>query len=110
MKTDSLFYKLFQQAPQQVLELTGKEQANEENRPFRPKLIKQTAIRLDSVSVHACVLSSPIILLPLMLMLMPGLSWAFASLVGVYLCDLSQVIGMVTTAALFTAPIFRKNQ
>jgi lipopolysaccharide transport system permease protein len=34
-----------------------------------------------------------------------GFSWIFASL-GVYLRDLSQAMGMVTTVALFLAPVF----
>jgi predicted transposase YdaD len=44
MKTDSLFYKLFQQAPQLVLELAGMEQASTENYQFRSEEIKQTAL------------------------------------------------------------------
>lgn len=50
------------------------------------------------------ILLVPLVLLPLMLTIL-GLSWLFASL-GVYLRDLSQVIGMLTTVALFLAPIF----
>ncbi|SJM89265.1 Rpn family recombination-promoting nuclease/putative transposase [Crenothrix polyspora] len=49
MKTDSLFYKLFQQAPQLVLELAGIDQAGAENYQFRSEEIKQTAFRLDGV-------------------------------------------------------------
>jgi lipopolysaccharide transport system permease protein len=56
------------------------------------------------VPVHIGVLLSPIILIPLILMIL-GFTWIFASL-GVYLRDLSQVIGMITTVALFLAPIF----
>jgi len=59
---------------------------------------------LADVKIHAGVLITPIILIPLILMVL-GFSWAFASL-GVYLRDLSQVIGMVTTVALFLAPVF----
>ena len=59
---------------------------------------------LAGVTVHAGTLLIPIALIPLILMIL-GLSWLFASL-GVYLRDLSQVIGMVTTVALFLAPIF----
>ena len=51
MKTDSLFYKLFQQAPQVVLELAGLEQASAENYEFRSEEIKQTAFRLDGVLI-----------------------------------------------------------
>jgi lipopolysaccharide transport system permease protein len=59
---------------------------------------------LAGVTVHIGVLLTPIILLPLILMIL-GFSWAFASL-GVYLRDLSQAMGMVTTVALFLAPVF----
>ena len=59
---------------------------------------------LAQVTIHIGVLFTPVILLPLILMIL-GFSWAFASL-GVYLRDLSQVIGMVTTVALFLAPVF----
>jgi len=59
---------------------------------------------LAGVDVHSGTLLIPIILIPLILMIL-GLSWIFASL-GVYLRDLSQVMGMVTTVALFLAPIF----
>jgi predicted transposase/invertase (TIGR01784 family) len=51
MKTDSLFYKLFQQAPQLVLELAGFEQAGAENYKFRSEEIKQTAFRLDGLLI-----------------------------------------------------------
>ena len=59
---------------------------------------------LAGVPVHIGVLLTPIILIPLILMTM-GLSWIFASL-GVYLRDLSQIMGVVTTVALFLAPVF----
>jgi lipopolysaccharide transport system permease protein len=59
---------------------------------------------LAGVTVHVGVLFTPIIIFPLILMIL-GFSWIFASL-GVYLRDLSQVIGMVTTVALFLAPVF----
>ncbi len=59
---------------------------------------------LAGVAVHAGVLLVPLVLLPLILMIL-GLSWTFASL-GVYLRDLAQVMGIVTTVALFLAPVF----
>jgi lipopolysaccharide transport system permease protein len=59
---------------------------------------------LAGVAVHSGTLLIPIILIPLILMIL-GLSWMFASL-GVFLRDLSQVIGMVTIVALFLAPVF----
>lgn len=46
----------------------------------------------------------PLVLLPLTLMTM-GLSWLLASL-GVFLRDVSQVIGILTTALMFLTPIF----
>ena len=46
----------------------------------------------------------PILLLPMLLTVL-GMSWFLASL-GVYLRDFAQVIGMLTTVALFLAPIF----
>lgn len=59
---------------------------------------------LAGVPVHAGVLLVPLVLLPLILTIL-GLSWIFASL-GVYLRDLAQVMGIVTTVALFLAPVF----
>ena len=54
--------------------------------------------------VHAGTLLVPVILIPLVLMSL-GLSWMVASL-GVYLRDLSQVVGMITVIALFLGPVF----
>lgn len=53
---------------------------------------------------HSTVLLLPMILLPLILIIM-GLSWILASL-GVYLRDVSQIIGIVITGLLFLSPIF----
>lgn len=46
----------------------------------------------------------PVVLLPLILMTL-GLSWLLSSL-GVYLRDVSQVVGVLTTALMFLSPIF----
>lgn len=46
----------------------------------------------------------PLIFLPFMLFIL-GLSWMLASL-GVYLRDVSQFIGIITTALMFLSPIF----
>ena len=51
MKTDSLFYKLFQQAPELVLELARIKRTGAENYQFRSEEIKQTAFRLDGVLI-----------------------------------------------------------
>jgi len=50
------------------------------------------------------VLLLPIVLLPLVLLTM-GLSWFLASL-GVFLRDIAQVTGILTTIALFLSPVF----
>jgi lipopolysaccharide transport system permease protein len=54
--------------------------------------------------LHLGGLLLPLVLLPLLLIVL-GLSWLLASL-GVYLRDLAHVIGMVSTIALFLAPVF----
>jgi lipopolysaccharide transport system permease protein len=59
---------------------------------------------LAGIPVHAGTLLVPVVLAPLVLMSL-GLSWVFASL-GVYLRDLSQVVGMVSVIALFLGPVF----
>jgi lipopolysaccharide transport system permease protein len=46
----------------------------------------------------------PLILLPIILLTL-GMSWILASL-GVFLRDISQVVGVLTTALLFLSPIF----
>jgi len=56
------------------------------------------------VPIHSGVVLIPAILLPLVLLTL-GLSWMLASL-GVYLRDLSQVIAMISSIALFMAPVF----
>lgn len=53
---------------------------------------------------HPTLLLLPLVLLPLLLFIM-GLTWALASL-GVYLRDVSQFIGIVTTVLMFLSPIF----
>jgi len=59
---------------------------------------------LAGMPVHPGALLLPLVLLPLVLVTL-GLSWLLASL-GVYLRDLSQGMGIVTTVALFLAPVF----
>jgi lipopolysaccharide transport system permease protein len=53
---------------------------------------------------HATVLLMPLVILPLLLLIM-GVSWVLAAL-GVYLRDVSQLIGVLTTVLLFLSPIF----
>jgi lipopolysaccharide transport system permease protein len=53
---------------------------------------------------HPTVFLLPLVLLPFCFFLM-GLSWALASL-GVFLRDVAQIIGVLTTALMFLSPIF----
>lgn len=53
---------------------------------------------------HWQALLLPLVLLPLVLLVM-GLSWALSSL-GVYLRDVSQIIGLFITVLMFLTPIF----
>ena len=53
---------------------------------------------------HLSVLFLPLILVPFILFIM-GVSWALASL-GVYLRDVGQFIGILTTVLMFLSPIF----
>ncbi|HQV89715.1 MAG: ABC transporter permease [Nitrosomonas sp.] len=50
------------------------------------------------------VLLLPIVLMPFFLLIL-GFSWFLASL-GVYLRDVSQIVGVLTTALMFLSPIF----
>jgi lipopolysaccharide transport system permease protein len=59
---------------------------------------------IDGVAIRPSILLVPVALLPLVLMII-GLTWVLASL-GVYLRDLSQIMGVFTSIALFLAPIF----
>ena len=51
MKTDSLFYRLFQTMPTLALELAGLTVAEPVRYEFRSEEIKQTAFRLDGVLI-----------------------------------------------------------
>ncbi|SIQ68807.1 lipopolysaccharide transport system permease protein [Aromatoleum tolulyticum] len=53
---------------------------------------------------HLTMMYVPFVIFPFIFLVM-GLSWGLASL-GVYLRDVSQVIGIVTTVLMFLSPIF----
>ena len=53
---------------------------------------------------HWTVLLMPFVLFPLAVFIM-GMSWALSSL-GVYLRDVSQFVGIITTVMMFLSPIF----
>lgn len=57
-----------------------------------------------NLTIHYTIIFFPIILLPLFFITL-GISWFLASL-GVYLRDVSQTVGILTSALLFTTPIF----
>lgn len=54
--------------------------------------------------LHATALLLPFVLAPLVLFIL-GLSWFVAAL-GVYIRDIGQIIGLVTTTMLFLSPVF----
>ena len=51
MKTDSLFYRLFQTAPAILLQLVGRPAEDAANYTFRSVELKQTAFRIDGILV-----------------------------------------------------------
>jgi len=53
---------------------------------------------------HATIMLFPLVVLPF-IMLVAGLTWAIAAL-GVYIRDLAQVVGIITTVLLFLSPVF----
>lgn len=53
---------------------------------------------------HATIFLVPLIIVPVIFLVM-GFSWALSSL-GVYLRDVSQLIGILTTVLMFLSPIF----
>jgi lipopolysaccharide transport system permease protein len=53
---------------------------------------------------HLSIFLLPVIIIPLSFLIL-GLSWALASL-GVYLRDVSQVVGLLVTVFMFLSPIF----
>ena len=67
-------------------------------------LILMVFCMVVGVTVHPLTMLVPVALLPLFALTL-GLTWILAAF-GVYLRDLSQAMGMVTTIALFLAPVF----
>jgi len=59
---------------------------------------------LVSSSVQLTVVFAPLVILPLLLMTL-GISWFLASF-GVFVRDVAQAIGMLTTVLMFLSPIF----
>jgi len=55
-------------------------------------------------SIHSSIIFVPILILPLYLFTL-GITWILASL-GVFLRDIQQLIGVVTSALIFVSPVF----
>jgi lipopolysaccharide transport system permease protein len=74
---------------------------------FNAAISALVLIAFNAIFHHALpwtVLSLPLLLLPLMLAT-AGISWFLAS-AGVFLRDIGQVIGLITTVMLFLSPVF----
>jgi lipopolysaccharide transport system permease protein len=67
-------------------------------------LVLLTAFVLFHGFVHWTVLLAPLVLLPLVVLTL-GVAWMFAAL-AVYLRDVGQTTGIITTALLFLSPVF----
>jgi len=62
------------------------------------------AIVIFNGNLHWTVILTPLVLLPLVILIL-GLAWMLASL-GVFLRDVGQTIGVITTVMMFLAPVF----
>lgn len=62
------------------------------------------ALALFNGQLHWTAIFAPLVMLPLVILAL-GAAWMLASL-GVFLRDVSQTIGIVTTVMLFLAPVF----
>ena len=62
------------------------------------------AFALFNGYLHWTIIFVPVVLLPLVILTL-GVAWIFASL-GVFLRDVGQTVGIITTVMLFLAPIF----
>ena len=62
------------------------------------------AFALFNGYLHWTIIFIPVVLLPLVILTL-GVAWIFASL-GVFLRDVGQTVGIITTMMLFLAPIF----
>lgn len=62
------------------------------------------ALVVAGATLHATLLWFPIVILPLALLLI-GLAWLLAA-IGVYFRDLTHIVGLLMTGALFLSPVF----
>ena len=63
-----------------------------------------TAFTIFNGYLHPTVILMPLVLLPLVILSL-GLAWMLASL-GVFLRDVGQTIGLITTVLMFLSPVF----
>ena len=63
-----------------------------------------TAFAIFNGYLHWTVIFAPLVLLPLVILTL-GIGWMLASL-GVFLRDVGQTIGLITTVLMFLTPIF----
>ena len=66
-------------------------------------LILMLIFIISGGTLHWTIILAPVVILPFVMFLM-GLSW-FISVLGVYVRDLSQVMGVIVTVLLFLGPI-----
>ncbi len=71
---------------------------------FVSLVVLLTAVVIFNGYLHWTAVFTPVVLLPLVILTL-GLAWMLASL-GVFLRDVGQTIGIITTVMLFLAPIF----
>ena len=71
---------------------------------FISLLVLVMAMLLTGASISSTALFLPLVLLPLVILVLGG-AWFLSSL-GVYLRDVGQTIGVITTVMLFLAPVF----
>ena len=67
-------------------------------------LVLTAAILVLGKPLHWTILITPLVLLPLLIFTL-GLTWFIASM-GVYLRDVGQTVGIITTIMLFLSPVF----
>jgi lipopolysaccharide transport system permease protein len=67
-------------------------------------LVLVAALVVLGKPLHLTIVLFPVVVLPLALLLM-GLAWLLAG-VGVYFRDLTHIVGLLMTAALFLSPVF----
>lgn len=71
---------------------------------FVSTLVLLAAVAVFGADLHATAVLFPIVILPFALLL-TGLAWLLAA-IGVYFRDLTHIVGLIMTGALFLSPVF----